>query len=67
MGKVAARGKTDVWDHAKLEIGVMSLHESIHAFLISNPEAIRVAAWRWKGHLDLRRCGSRPCRSAIKP
>jgi len=32
--------------------GVMSFHEFIYARLISNPEAIRAAAGRWKGCLD---------------
>ena len=45
----------------------MSFHEFIHARLISNSERIRVAAWRWKGRLDFRRCGWKLCRSGIEP
>jgi len=49
------------------EGGVMSFHVFIHARLLSNPEAMTVAGWRWKGRLDVRRCGWRLCRSGIEP
>jgi len=49
------------------EGGAMSFHEFIHALLISNPEAISGAVWRWKGRLNFRRCGCRLCRSGMEP
>ena len=54
-------GLTQNWEE-----GVMSFHEVIHALSISNPEAIRVAPWRWKGRLNFRRCEWRLCRSGIE-
>jgi len=38
----------------------MSFHVFFHA-LDLKPRGYRVEVWRWKGRLDLRRCGRRLC------
>jgi len=60
------RGRLEPGERQIWEGGVMSFRVFIHALLISNPEAIWVAPWRWKGCFDFRRCGWRLCRSGIE-
>jgi len=47
--KIGTKGKADVWAHAKLGWRCNVLPWVHLCFLMSNPEASRVAAWCWKG------------------